>query len=114
MGEVLVTNQLQDKLVGALTDRLQVTREDRVPLSSKHHAGQWINIFFWNLASGVKPVPGFYRLTFMGIDWDRTVHLLYYFFSVLVSLYSTARRIFACVEDLTANGFYLFLFVRLP
>ena len=38
------------------------------------------------------------------VNLDRTVHILHSLFSVLINLYSTARRLFACHGDLLREG----------
>ena len=50
--------------------------------------------------SSVDPVLGFERLFLLGVNRDRTVHLMQSLFSVPVGLYSTSSRFFACIVNL--------------
>ena len=60
----------------------------------------------------VDPVPGFKRIRLLGIDKHGKVHLLHSLFSFLVGLYSAARQIFACLEELPDKS--LPMVVELP
>ena len=68
-----------------------------------HHTEvHWIGLhsFLSHLASGIDPVPGFEKLCLLGVDWEGTVHLMHLLFSIPVDLYSTSRRLFACIGKL--------------
>ena len=84
--EVLRPGRLPNKLVEALLYLLHVTKEGGGILSMEWHTGRGLHDFLGNLASRADPVPGFYGITLLGIDWDVTVNLLHYFLSIAVGL----------------------------
>ena len=66
--------------------------------------GRVINSFLVQLASGVDLVPSLERVTMVGLDPYERVLLLHSLFSVQVNVYSTQRRLFACLGELTTKG----------
>ena len=50
------------------------------------------------------PVPGLKKVTLVGVDEDRRVHLMHLLFFVGVNVYSTECRLFACVGELPTEG----------
>ena len=59
-----------------------------------------LHAFLSHLASWPDSVPGIEQLTLLGVDQDGKVHLMHMLFSVLVGLYSSDRRLFACCGDM--------------
>ena len=64
-------------------------------MSTEKRSNRPLQTLLGHLASRMDPVPGFERLALLWIDQDRTVHLLYFFFSVPVGLYSSDWQLFA-------------------
>ena len=50
------------------------------------------------------PMLEFYRLTLLAFNQDGAVHLLQSLFSVPVGIYSTSRRLFACIREFPTEG----------
>ena len=69
-------------------------------ISSERHSGQGIHNFLGQLESGVDTFTGLERITLLGVDRDRMVHLLKFLLSIPVSLFLTIRRLFACMGEL--------------
>ena len=63
-----------------------------------------IHYFLAELASEVDLVPGLERVTIVGIDPDGRVLLMKSLISVRVNVYSTQRRLFACLGELPSEG----------
>ena len=78
----------------------QVTKEYRRSLSPEGCSNWGLHAFPGQLASTMDPVPGFTGLITLDIDWDRAVHLLNLLFSILVGVYSTTSRPFACLGEI--------------
>ena len=60
--------------------------------------------FLAHLALGEVLVPGLERVTLVGVDKDRRVHLMHSLFSVRVNKYSIECRLFDYVGELPAKG----------
>ena len=54
---------------------------------------------------GEVPVPGLERVTLIGVDADRRVHLMHSIFSVRIGVYLTECCVIACLGELPAEGF---------
>ena len=84
VGEVLGTGRLPDDLVRYFSDWFRVTREEGGPLSVELRYKRGIHTFIGHLAYRVDPAPVMEHPAFLGVDWDRTVHILNFFFFVPV------------------------------
>ena len=71
---------------------------------TERRTGRGIHAFLSHLAYGVDTVPGFSGITLIGAYRDGPVQLLHSFLSIPVVLYSTDRRLFACLGDLPDRG----------
>ena len=77
VGEVHGTGQFPNELVGALSYWFRVTQKYREPISLELHDRRGLHAFLMYLASGVYPFSGLECLTLIGVNQDRTVHLLH-------------------------------------
>ena len=66
--------------------------------------GRVIDSFLAEVASEVDLVPRLEQVTMVKIDPDGRVLLMHLLFYVRVNVYSTQRRIFACLGKLPAEG----------
>ena len=67
-------------------------------------SGQGIHAFLGHLTSGVYLVPGLDLLALLGVDQDRTVHILHSFFSIPAVLYYMDRRLLNFPRVLPSEG----------
>ena len=104
VAEALGTGAIPGDLSAILTGRFRTVRDYGTALNPDKHSGQGIQSLLEQLASGVDHIPGLERLDLIGVDQDRTVHILHLLFSAPVDLYSTIRRIFACQGELPSEG----------
>ena len=102
--EVLGTESIPAKLAEILVDYSQTVRKDGRACTPEERTGRGLHAFLPHLALGEVPVPGLERVTLVGIDEDRRVHLMHSLFSVRVNVYSTECRLFACLGELPAEG----------
>ena len=104
VGEVLSTGRLPENIVEALSLRFRIVQEDEIPLSTEKRSGRGIHSLLSHLASGVDLVLGFEWLALLRFDQGVMVPPLHSLLSVTAGLYSTARRLFACLGDLPYYG----------
>ena len=78
-------------------------QKDGAALSLEKQSGQGIHSFLAQLASGVDPIPSLERVKLVGVYPDGRVLLMHLLFSVRVDIYSTSRRLFACLDELLAE-----------
>ena len=112
VGEMLRTGRFPNNLFEAVSARFRDTKEDVGLLLTEKRSGRGVHYFLAHLASRMDPVPGFDQVALLQVNPDGTVHLLNSYFTVLVGLYSTARRVFACCRYLPKKG--LLPMVELP
>ena len=98
--EALGTGEIPGELSAILAGRFWTVRDDGTALTPEKQSVQGIHCF---LASGVH-IPGLERVALIGVNTDGTVHILHSLLSVLVDLYSTSQRLFACQGELPAEG----------
>ena len=67
----------------------QTVRKDGAALSEEKRLGRGIRSFLAQLASGMDPAPGLERVTLVGVDPYRMVHLAHSLFSVRFDIYLT-------------------------
>ena len=79
-------------------------RKDGTARTPEERTGQGLHFFLSHLALGEVPVPGLERVTLVGVDEDRRMHLMHSLFSVRVDIYSTEFRLFACLRKLPVKG----------
>ena len=87
VGGVLRTGQLPYDIIGDLSDRFRVTREEEGALSSEIRSGRGIHVFPGKLASGVDPALGMDCLAILGFDRYRTVRVFHSLFYVPAGYY---------------------------
>ena len=102
--EDLGTREIRAELAAILVARSQTILKGGAALTPEKRSGCGIHSLLAQMASGVDPVPGLERLTVVGVDPDRRVHLMHLLLSVQVNVYSTQRRLFACLGNLPAEG----------
>ena len=56
------------------------------------------------MALGVDPIPGLEWVTLVAVKPDGMFHLMRLLLSIRVDIYSTRRRLFAYLGDLTSEG----------
>ena len=83
VAEALGTREIPAKLAAILADHSQTVRKDGAALTAEKRLE---------------------RLTVVGVDPDRRVHIIHLLFSVQVNLYLTQQRLFACLGDLPVKG----------
>ena len=102
--EALGTGEIPVNLSEILVAHFRTFSEDRAALLLEKRSGRGIHSFLDQLASGVDPVPGLERLTFVGADPYGMVHLMHLLFCVWVDIYSNSRRLFGCLVKLIIEG----------
>ena len=76
VAEALGTGEIPDKLAAILALHSQTVREDRTALTPEKRSGQGIHSFLAQLTLGVDLVPGLERVTVVGVDPYRRVHIM--------------------------------------
>ena len=102
--EVLGNGEIPAELSSILADNSRTFREDGTALTEEKRSNRGIQSFLEQLASGVDPVPVMERVMVVVVEPDGRVNLMHFLFSVQVELYSTQRRMFACLGELPAKG----------
>ena len=74
---VLWTGRIPGDIFGGFSDQFRVIREKGGPLSAELRSRLGLHAFLGHIISGVDPALGLERLTFLGFDWDGTVHILH-------------------------------------
>ena len=97
-----MTGLLPGDLVGALSARFRVMMEDGGSMPIEKWYSQGLHSFLTHIASVLDLLPSFKRVALMQVDLNGTVHLLHLLLSVLVGLFSTARRILPEMESCPA------------
>ena len=100
---VLGDKTLPEYFIGTLVVRLQRTWEDRNSLMLGRRLGRGLYAFLGQIATNDEPVPWFGQLALLAVYRDGEVHLLHYFFSVLVGVYSTYKQILVFDTKLLAS-----------
>ena len=76
VSEALGIGAIPVELSAILADRFQTVCEDRVALPSDKLSGRGVYSFLVQIVLGVDHIPGLDWVTLVGVDPDRTVHLL--------------------------------------
>ena len=95
VAEALGTRSIPAKLAAILAVQSRTACDDGTALTPEKRLGRGIHYFLSQLASGVDPVPGLKRLTVVGVDPDRRVHLMHSLFSFWFNVYLNQQRLFA-------------------
>ena len=102
--EALGTGEISAELAVILVTHSQTVHEDRTAYTPEERLVWVIHSFLAQISSRVDLVPGLERVTMVGIDPGGRVLLMHSLFSVRVNVYSTQRRIFACLGELPVEG----------
>ena len=103
VAEALGNGIILAELSAILAARFRTFQKDGADLSLEKQSGQGIHSFLAQLASGVDPIPSLERVKLVGVYPDGMVLLMHLLFSVRVDIYSTSRRLFACLDELLAE-----------
>ena len=104
MAEALESGTIPAELAAILAAHFQTVCEDGAALSLEKRSGWGIHSFLEQLVPGVDPVPSLERVTLVRVDSYGMVHLMHLLFYVRVNIYSTSRRLSACLGDMPSEG----------
>ena len=90
------------KLAAILAAHSRTVHEYRTDCTPEERSGQVIQSFLAQLASGVDGFPGLERVTVVVLDPGGRVLLVHSLFYVRFNVYSTQRRLFACLGELSS------------
>ena len=77
---------------------------DRTPRTPEERSSRGLHSFLAHLELGEVPVLGLEQVTLVGVELDGQGHLVHTLFSVQVNVYLTECHLFACLEELPAEG----------
>ena len=104
VAEMLATGSIPAELAAILAEHSRTVRKDGMVRTLEERTGWGLHAFLSHIALGEVPVPGLEKVTLVGVDKDRWVHLMHSLFSICVNVYSTECRLYACVGELPAEG----------
>ena len=104
VAEALGTGTIPAELAAILAEHSRTVRKDGTERTPEERTGRGLHSFLSHLALGEVPVLGMERVTLIGVDTDRRLHLMHSLFSVRVDVYSTECRLFACLGELPVEG----------
>ena len=103
--EALGTRTIPAVLAAILAAHSRTFRKDGLARTPKERTGGGVHSFLSHLALGEVPFPDLERVTLVGVDKDRRVHLMHSLFSICVDVYSTEFCLLVCLGKLPAEGF---------
>ena len=83
---MLGTGFIPAELAAILAEQYRTVRKDGSARTPEERTGRVLHAFLSHLALGEVPVPGLDRVTLVGVDEDRRVHLMHSLFSVCVNV----------------------------
>ena len=86
VAEVLGTGSILAELAAILAEHSRTVCKDGSVHTPEERTGRGLHAFLSHLALGEVPVPGLEKVTLVGVDEDRRVHLMHSLFSVRVNV----------------------------
>ena len=104
VAEALGTGTISAELATILVAHSQTVGKDSSSRTPEERTGRGLHSLLSHLALGEVPVPGLERVTLVGVNKDRKVHIIHSLFSIRVYVYSTECHLFACLGEQPVEG----------